>query len=372
MEVIRILYIITHTYPELQRKYNSYEMEFLYSYYKDKIKILSFSKHKDYSIENVSYIKNNLNIKFFRYIKDLTYSNFKELFKQITSLNMALNIIKNHNITASDKVFGYWLTRPSIIAYYISLFTGAELYIQGHGSDVFINLPVIFDKMYKQCEYCFTVGNKNAKYLSKQVSDNSKIKISFMGVNDLDIKKKVFNEDKFTFIAAGHFYRIKGFDILIEALSMVDKKKCKLLLVGDGPEKKSLQNLARRKGVEDNIQFIDWVDEKELLTLMSDSDAYILSSRSEGLPIVLMQACSVGLPLICTNVGSVSDIAKEGKNAMLIEDYEKPNILAQCINDFMKMTSENKKEMGNYSYHLYKSYFNLNDNLLNKYRLIFE
>lgn len=111
--------------------------------------------------------------------------------------------------------------------------------------------------------------------------------------------------ENFTFISAGRLVPLKGFDLAIRAFatfydSLVDVEKAttKLVIVGSGPEEKLLIKLARDLGVENNIQFVLWMERNELMKLFKQAQVFLFSSH-EGAGMVVPEALSFSLPVIC-------------------------------------------------------------------------
>ena len=106
-----------------------------------------------------------------------------------------------------------------------------------------------------------------------------------------------------TFLSVGRMsYRHKGFDILIKAFALFCKenKEWKLNIVGEGPEKENLEELIQSFHLENRISIYPFTNEIE--KYYSTASVYVLSSRWEGFPLVLMEALSFGLPIISSDI----------------------------------------------------------------------
>ena len=118
------------------------------------------------------------------------------------------------------------------------------------------------------------------------------------------------NEDRFNVISAGRFVSLKGFDLTIEAfaafihnLSIDEQAKCKLHLVGSGPEEALLRELILKNKISSFVQIISWIEREELLEKFKTSSVFLFPSH-EGAGMVVAEALSFGLPVICLdNVG---------------------------------------------------------------------
>jgi len=102
-------------------------------------------------------------------------------------------------------------------------------------------------------------------------------------------------------LAAGRLVHQKGFDILIRAFSTVAREcgQPRLAIAGEGPEEQALRNVVAELGLDDRVHFLGQV--RGLRTLMRKADAFILSSRYEGFPNVLLEALAGGLPVVATD-----------------------------------------------------------------------
>ena len=90
---------------------------------------------------------------------------------------------------------------------------------------------------------------------------------------------------------------------------MCDQGPARLIVVGDGPQRAELQALARELSVESSVEFTGYL--KDPSTRLTDFDLFALSSDTEQLPIALLEAMAVGMPVVATRVGDVSDILSD-------------------------------------------------------------
>lgn len=109
------------------------------------------------------------------------------------------------------------------------------------------------------------------------------------------------SSEVFNIISAGRLVHMKGFDLTLESFAkfLADHKstKVKLTIIGDGPEKKKLVNLAETLGIKEQVVFIDWIERTKLLEIMKQGSAFLFPSH-EGAGMVVPEALSFGLPII--------------------------------------------------------------------------
>lgn len=115
-----------------------------------------------------------------------------------------------------------------------------------------------------------------------------------------------FHSDDFLIVAIGRLSHQKGFDVLVDAFLKASDhiQSARLLIVGEGENHAALANLieSHRNGNRILLLGPRWDVER----ILGAADLFVLSSRWEGLPLVILEAMSAGLPIIATNVGDVA------------------------------------------------------------------
>jgi glycosyltransferase involved in cell wall biosynthesis len=121
--------------------------------------------------------------------------------------------------------------------------------------------------------------------------------------------------------------REKAPDIVIRALAEAPLADATLSMIGDGPEREHVVSLAASLGVADRVRWHGVrADASALLTAF---DVLVLSSRTEGTPLILLEAMAAGVPIVATRVGGVPEVVPQ-EHALLVEP-ERPDRLAAAI-----------------------------------------
>ncbi len=120
----------------------------------------------------------------------------------------------------------------------------------------------------------------------------------------------------------------KRVDSIIRAIGHTDEVG--LLICGDGPQKNKLEQLATDLGLTDRIHFAGQQNRTETLALMAGCDIFVLNSTYEGLSHVILEAMSLGLPVIATSVGGNPELVKHGETGILIKSGD-PEALRSAI-----------------------------------------
>lgn len=118
--------------------------------------------------------------------------------------------------------------------------------------------------------------------------------------------------------AIANFYRTKGLDVLIAAAATVCQTKpdTVFIIIGDGPERPQLETLIQKNNLGDRIILLGFLP--EAAALLPAFDLFVLPSRKEGLPYTILEAATLGVPIIATSVGAIPEIITDKKNGLLV------------------------------------------------------
>jgi glycosyltransferase involved in cell wall biosynthesis len=132
------------------------------------------------------------------------------------------------------------------------------------------------------------------------------------------------------FGAMGRLHKQKGMDVFLRASRLVSDKlpRCAFHIAGEGPEKKALQDLARSLGIEKEVVFHGLVEKTG--EFFEAIDVFVLASRWEGMPNVILEAMASMKPVISSAVGGVTDLIKDRSQGLLVAS-EDPESLARAM-----------------------------------------
>ena len=148
----------------------------------------------------------------------------------------------------------------------------------------------------------------------KYIIDKKKVVIIPNGVDVSLFKKKlVRKKQKRRIISIGRLVKIKNYDSLIRAVSMI--KNSELVIIGDGPEKKNLQSLAKKLGCK--LSITGMIPNEMIPNEINKSNIFVLPSYSEGMPKALIEAMSCQIPCIVSDIPTLKEIINDGVNGII-------------------------------------------------------
>lgn len=150
---------------------------------------------------------------------------------------------------------------------------------------------------------------------------------------DLDVFR-VYSEveKKYDLVFASRLEKNKGIFNLIEAVKIAKEKKpnIKLLIIGQGPERKNLESRIKNLELENNISFSGWLEtSSDVAKAYNNARTFVNPSFNEGGPRVALEAMACGLPIITTKVGLMHDLIIDNENG-LFTDWN-PKVMAEKI-----------------------------------------
>jgi glycosyltransferase involved in cell wall biosynthesis len=180
-----------------------------------------------------------------------------------------------------------------------------------------------------------------------------------------EIRKELKLTQEIVILSTGRLAPQKGLEYLIKSIPILFskvKKSFKVLLVGEGPLKSYLENLIKTLGIEQYVKFLGF--RNDIGNLLSISDIVVLPSLREGLSIALLEAMTAGKPIVATNIGSNSEVIKDGVSGLLVPSKDH-KALAEAVMKIL-LNPDLAKKLGNSARVVYQNYYT-EDRMLNEY-----
>lgn len=154
-----------------------------------------------------------------------------------------------------------------------------------------------------------------------------------------------WSDTKFQILFLGVLIKRKGVEDLIRAVGLLKKNEklgnLHFVIAGTGAEKVHLKKLANEQQVEQWIEFAGWTDGAAKEKYLKESQALVLPSYNEGLPIAVLEAISYGLPVIATDVGDMAAAVKNGENGFLVT----PGNISELADRIVRIASDKERYM---------------------------
>ena len=176
-------------------------------------------------------------------------------------------------------------------------------------------------KTISKCSHLVAI-TEQVKRLYSNLIDRDKISVIPLGVNTKLFRPTTRNKRKqeFELLFVGSLYPIKGAKYLIRSMKYVvrEEEEVKLRIIGEGPEKKRLELLAKRLGLRDKVIFEGFVPHNKIVRYYQNCDIFCFLTLGEPFGIAILEAMACGKPVVASNIGGPAEIVKDSETGFLV------------------------------------------------------
>ena len=194
---------------------------------------------------------------------------------------------------------------------------------QANVSKLNVMLAPFFEKLMVKLKHecVHTVSDASKDDLLK-FGEKKPIHVIHNSIDPSPILGEVVNPLQFVHVGRLVFY--KNLEVVIKAIGILKKTQpnVKLVIIGDGPHKKSLQELVNKLNLESSIEFLGYASFDEKMKIIAASNALVFPSLCEGFGLVILEAFSQRKPVLVSNIKPMSEIVSDGKNGFVLNPYD--------------------------------------------------
>lgn len=194
-----------------------------------------------------------------------------------------------------------------------------------------------------------TVPSESMRAFAGSLAPDLGVAISCVrnAVRDPTIEVEPLPFDPPRLLCLGRLAHEKGFDRVLRAFPEMRKRfpDLQLIVAGDGPERRGLEALATDLGICCSVRFPGWVRRKETQELINSATVVAIPSRTEGLPLVALEAAIMERPIVATRTGGLPEVVLDGVTGRLV-DGDEPRDVAAAVCSLLA-DPESTLKMGN-------------------------
>ncbi|MCW3998481.1 MAG: glycosyltransferase family 4 protein [Candidatus Bathyarchaeota archaeon] len=353
-----------------------------------KIHVVRLKKEKTSHLHNINFhgIEKNLDAKTLSFIaKDFFYytplslvRNPKTIYKE----NLyALNVTNIINKFKTDLIHAHFAYPEGLVGLFAKKHTHKPLIITVHGYDILtepstgygarLNKKInsLIKKVLKNADAIITASKATFNEVKTITKNTNKIhlipnsvdtKRFNLNINSSKLKKKLQLKDKYIIFTLRNHEPQYGLKYLIQAFSIVKKTKKNVILIvgGDGSQRKYLEGLTKKLGIDKETIFTGKIPRTDVPMYFTASDIVVVPSLQEAFGLVISEAMASGKPVIGSNIGGIPDQIIHGFNGFLVKPKD-PKQIAQKIL-FLLNNLEKAKTMGLKGREIVLRKFNIN------------
>jgi glycosyltransferase involved in cell wall biosynthesis len=216
---------------------------------------------------------------------------------------------------------GYFASWIAMVA---ARLLGISFSITLHGSDLLLHKAYLDTKL-QNCSFCVTVSEFNRQHILEHFPNirPDKAIVQHLGiasaVQDFPENSAGLSPALFVMLAVGRLHAVKDHAFLIRACRRLKARgtNCLCLIAGEGDERTELERLIKDLGLQAEVKLLGHLPRHQLDSCYALADLVVLTSRSEGIPLVLMEAMARGKVVLAPNITGIPELVLDGRTGFL-------------------------------------------------------
>ncbi|HET9913018.1 MAG TPA: glycosyltransferase family 4 protein [Anaerolineales bacterium] len=249
-----------------------------------------------------------------------------------------------------DVIHAHFAVPAGALAWILSRLSGIPYVLTVHLGDVPGGVPEKTDEWFRWV-YPFTpriwrnaseivaVSEFTRQLALKAYNENIQVVPNGVDVRIL-MPERISLNDPPRIVFAGRFMEQKNPLQFVQTLNDLKELKWQCVMIGDGPLMPDVKCAIEDHGLQDRVQLTGWLDPQDVLKWFDKSDILFMPSRSEGMPVVGVQALAKGLAIVASRVGGFVDLVDDDKNGYLIQEMDATTFshsLASLLSDSQRL-----------------------------------
>jgi glycosyltransferase involved in cell wall biosynthesis len=234
-----------------------------------------------------------------------------------------------------DHVHCHFATHPALAGFVIRRLTGIPYSFTAHGSDLHVDRTMLGQKV-EDAAFVVAISEYNRRMIVDACGperSTDHVHVIHCGVDTNVFVPRAAPDrdaDVLRLVSVGTLHEVKGQRFLLEACAELRRRgvEVRCVLVGDGPDREMLESLRQELELDSNVTLVGRRTREEIAEYVADADMLVAPSvptkggKREGIPVVLMEAMSAGLPVVSSRVSGIPELVNDEVNGLLTEPFE--------------------------------------------------
>ncbi|MBI3302975.1 MAG: glycosyltransferase [Deltaproteobacteria bacterium] len=249
-----------------------------------------------------------------------------ELLKAFYTILVATHFAGVARQLAIDHFHAHWATYPALAVRMMRAFTGKRYTLTTHAHDIFLPNPHLVENL-TSAQMIVTISEYNRRYLMSAGTPANKIKVVPCG---LDLREFRANGSDGrvagSIVTIGRLELIKGFFYLIKACAMLEARGVPFTceIIGEGSLRPELERQILANGLGGCVRLLGALSQDQIRATLARAQLFVLPSvqtadgNQDGIPVALMEAMALGLPVISTRVSGIPELVIDEVSGLLV------------------------------------------------------
>lgn len=265
----------------------------------------------------------------------------KFLLRAVAATLLGAHFARRMLALGVEHIHAHWATHPAVAAYVAHRLTDLPFSFTAHAHDIYVERAMLEQKI-DSARFVVTISEFNRRFLADLYGADraAKVHVIHCGVDTQVFRPPELprRRQPFTMITVASLEEKKGHHYLIEACALLAKQGIDFhcLLVGEGELRQTLEAQIKTLGLSGRVTLLGHQPRARVNELVATADAMVLpsvrlpSGKQEGIPVSLMEALSVELPVIATQISGVPELIEDGVTGLLVPERN-PRALADAV-----------------------------------------
>jgi len=219
---------------------------------------------------------------------------------------------------------GYFASWMALVA---ARLLGVDFSFTLHGSDL-LHRGDFLDAKLRACKFCVTVSEFNRQYIFRKypATPAAKVVVQRLGVDPVGPRLSTLaagaqEHRPFCLLAVGRLHPVKDYAFLIEACAALRRQGFDFMcwIVGEGPERPALERQIAKRGLQGHVHLVGQVPRDQVAGYYSHADLIVMTSKSEGIPVVLMEAMAQGKVVLAPDITGIPELVEHERTGFLYQ-----------------------------------------------------
>ncbi len=251
------------------------------------------------------------------------------LAKSVALIPEALRIARRLERERVEHIHAHWATYPALAAWVVSRLSGVPYSVTGHAHDLFLPNPMLPVKI-RDSLFFATISEFNRALLIQRCGPEAlrKVRLIRCGLPLADFPMggpPAAPRKPWEIVSVGRLVDYKGFDVLIRACARLKKRglDTRCHIVGDGPDRAGLERLVGSLAMGGSVTLAGEKPQGEVRRRIEGADLFVLAAvpgrdgQQDGIPIVLMEAMALGVPVVSTRLSGIPELVIDNRTGLL-------------------------------------------------------
>lgn len=223
----------------------------------------------------------------------------------------------------------HFANHPATAGFVVHRLTGIPFSFTAHGSDIHVDRHLLREKV-REAEFVVAISRFNRDVILAETGDEyaGTVTVIHCGVDTERFRPKERDAPlgRFAIVCVGTLHEVKGQAYLVEACRILSERGVEFScsLIGDGPDRAKLERLISEAGLGNRVEITGALAQDRVAARLRDADVLVAPSvptsdgKREGIPVVLMEALSSGIPAVASDLSGIPELVEDGVTGLLV------------------------------------------------------